>query len=357
MAQNTPTCMGNFARPIIEATNSAIVLPTAVRNYILKPNDANLLPLYHGMPSEDALNFIRDVCTQVQTFPLLNITEDQLTLKCFQYALKDRARSWLLSLPPNSITTWNEACEKFMLKYYPNHKTQELRTKIMEFTQEADEPFHEAWDRFQELLRQCPQHQLAPTMVSQFFYDGLGQTSQFIVDSTAGGNIARKTAEELNQIFQTLAESSQQKLVRGKRVEASAVSQNGDLQKQLASIMREVQQLKMSKMEPPPVPVQSVHPCGICGDLSHGVDQCNRMGEFTPEGQAEVYSAQGFQSRPDGQSRLQYGQSNNQGHQNFNGGWRGQQSYAPQPNNSQQYPPRYQQQGNFQRNQRFQNAQ
>ncbi|XP_057775204.1 uncharacterized protein LOC130994188 [Salvia miltiorrhiza] len=329
IAHNTPTYMGDFARPIIEATNSAIVLPTAVHNYILKPNDANLLPLYHGMPNEDALNFVRDFCTQVQTFLLLNITEDQLKLKCFQYALKDRARSWSLSLPPNSITTWNEACEKFMLKYYPNHKTQELRAQIMEFTQGADEPFHEAWDRFQELLRQCPQHQLAPTMVNRFFYDGLGQTSQFIVDNTSGGNIARKTVEELNQIFQTLVESSQQKLVRGKRVEASAVSQNGDLQKQLSSIMREVQQLKMSKMEPPPIPMQSVQPCAICGDLSHGVDQCNRMGEYTPEGQAEVHSAQGFQSRP------QYGQSYNQGKQNFNGGWRGQQPYAPQQNFSQ----------------------
>ncbi|XP_057775224.1 gamma-hordein-3-like [Salvia miltiorrhiza] len=74
------------------------------------------------------------------------------------------------------------------------------------------------------------------------------------------------------------------------------------------------------------------------------------MGEFTPEGQAEVHSAQGFQSRP------QYGQSYNQGQQNFNGGWRGQQPYAPQQNFPQQYPPRYQQQGNFQCHQQFQNA-
>ncbi|XP_057808634.1 uncharacterized protein LOC131023107 [Salvia miltiorrhiza] len=191
-------------------------------------------------------------------------------LKCFQYALKDRARSWLLSLLPNSINNWSEACEKFILKYYPNHKTQELRVKIIDFTQGADKPFHEAWDRFQELLRQCPQHQLTNVMLMQFFYDGLIQTAQFMVDSTAGGNIARKTAAELNEIFQTLAESSQQKSTCGRRVEASA--------------------------------------------------------------------------------------SYNQGQQNFNSRWRGQQPYAPQPNFSQQYPPRYQQQANFQPNQQFQNA-
>ncbi|XP_057775348.1 uncharacterized protein LOC130994319 [Salvia miltiorrhiza] len=163
----------------------------------------------------------------------------------------------------------------------------------MTFIQGADEPFHEAWERFQELLRQCPQHQLAPAMLSQFFYDGLIHTSQFMVDSTAGGNIARKTAAELNQIFQTLAESSQRKTTRGRRVEANAVGPNCELQKQMATMMRELQQLKMSKVENPPVPVQNAEGCGICGDFGHGANNCHRMGEFPPEGQAETYAVQG----------------------------------------------------------------
>ena len=96
-----------------------------------------------------------------------------------------------------------------MLKYYPNHKTQEIRAQIMKFTQAGDEPFHEAWERFRELLLQCPHHQVAPEMLCQFFYDGLLQNAQFMVDNTAGRNIAVKTADELQEIFETLAVSSQ----------------------------------------------------------------------------------------------------------------------------------------------------
>ncbi|XP_057779895.1 uncharacterized protein LOC130998494 [Salvia miltiorrhiza] len=123
------------------------------------------------------------------------------------------------------------------------------------------------------------------------------------------------------------------------------------MQQQLASIMREVQQLKMDKMEnsapvqnlalpmkTPPMPaqlnpvlpmsatpnpaLQYVEPCGICGDFSHGANECHRMREFTPEGQAEVYAAQGFQSYNQVHSRP-YGQNMNQGPQNIVGGWRG----------------------------------
>ncbi|XP_057790908.1 uncharacterized protein LOC131008021 [Salvia miltiorrhiza] len=182
-----------------------------------------------------------------------------------------------------------------------------------------------------------------------------------------GGNIARKTAAELKEIFKTLAKSSQQKSVRGKRVEASSVTQQFELQKQVADLVRQVEHLKMGKMDTPPVPVQNsamqhaalpnVEPCGICGDFSHGANECHRMGEFTPEGQAEVYAAQGFQGYNQGPSRPGFVQNYNQGQsrpqnynqgQNGNNGWRGQQPYAPQQNFSQQYPPRYQQQGNFQ---------
>ncbi|XP_057771204.1 uncharacterized protein LOC130991020 [Salvia miltiorrhiza] len=206
------------------------------------------------MPSEDALQFIRDFCTQVQTFPLLELTEDQLRLKCLPYALKDRARTWLLSLPPNSITTWAEV----------------------------------------------------------------------MVDSTAGGNIARKTADELKEIFTTLAASSQQKSVRGRRVEANAVAPNNELQKQVADLMRQVQQLRMNQVEPQPVqappaqaPLAQAPPsegCGICGDFSHGTNECHRMGEFIPEGEAEVYAAQGYLGRPQFEQRPIF----TQGQQNSN---------------------------------------
>ncbi|XP_057809033.1 glutenin, high molecular weight subunit PW212-like [Salvia miltiorrhiza] len=88
----------------------------------------------------------------------------------------------------------------------------------------------------------------------------------------------------------------------------------------------------MNQVEPPPVqapPVQALpaqaspaEGCGICGDFSHGTNECHRMGEFTPEGEAEVYAAQGYPGRPQFEQRPMY----NQGQQNSNSGWGTQQN-------------------------------
>ncbi|XP_057791032.1 uncharacterized protein LOC131008155 [Salvia miltiorrhiza] len=178
-----------------------------------------------------------------------------------------------------------------------------------------------------------------------------------MVDSTAGGNIARKTANELKEIFKTLAESSQQKSVRGKRAEASAVAPQYELQKQVAEIMRDVQQIKMEMMESPRAHEPYVESCGICGEFGHGVNECHRMGEFTPEGEAEVYAAQGYQGRPPYEQRPIYNQEEQD---STDGLSKSTTVYPPQP----QYPPQqYRQQypqqhsmpqGNFQQPQQFQ---
>ncbi|XP_057770916.1 uncharacterized protein LOC130990705 [Salvia miltiorrhiza] len=66
----------------------------------------------------------------------------------------------------------------------------------------------------------------------------------------------------------------------------------------------------MGRMEP------YVESCGICGEFGHGVNECNRIGEFTPKGQAEAYAAQGYQGRLPYEQRHLY----NQGQQSS--GWK-----------------------------------
>ncbi|XP_057780066.1 uncharacterized protein LOC130998670 [Salvia miltiorrhiza] len=115
-----------------------------------------------------------------------------------------------------------------------------------------------------------------------------------MVDNTAGGNIARKTEDDLNKIFKTLAESSQQKTVRGRKAEASAVAPSYELQKQMADMKRELQQLKMDKVANPPTHQPNVERCGICGDFGHGANECHRMSERTYEGGVDVFAVQGL---------------------------------------------------------------
>ncbi|CAL8993275.1 unnamed protein product [Prunus brigantina] len=79
-------------------------------------------------------------------------------MRVFPYTLKDKAKYWLNSLKPGSLTTWGAIQRKFLEKYFSTQKTDMLRDKILLFAQQDDESFCEAWERFNGLLNQCPHH-------------------------------------------------------------------------------------------------------------------------------------------------------------------------------------------------------
>nr|GMD98112.1 Retrotransposon gag protein [Ipomoea batatas] len=120
------------------------------RNYELKTVHYNQLLSFHGSASEGTFTFIRDFYGIVQNFPLNDLIEDDLRMRCFSYTLKDAAKTWFMSLTPGSLRTWLEVYNKFIGKFYSHAKTVELRRKIANFSQAEGEPFHEAWERFKE---------------------------------------------------------------------------------------------------------------------------------------------------------------------------------------------------------------
>nr|GMD39458.1 uncharacterized protein LOC109169442 [Ipomoea batatas] len=218
--QPNPRLMKDFGRPQVGALPSFIVLTDAARNYELKTVHYNQLPSFHGSANEDALTFIRDFYGIVQHFPLNDLTEDALRMRCFPYTLKDAAKTWFMTLTPGSLRTWPEVYNKFIGKFYSHAKTAELRRKIETFSQAEGEPFHEAWERFNMLLIQCPHHGYPLELQNQTFYDGLTQTSQSMVDNAAGGAMGEKTAEETLALYEMLGANSQQKNESSLKVEA-----------------------------------------------------------------------------------------------------------------------------------------
>nr|GLL33619.1 uncharacterized protein LOC109169442 [Ipomoea trifida] len=209
--QPNPRLMKDFGRHQVGGAPSCIVLSDAARNYELKTVHYNQLPSFHGSANEDTLTFIRDFYGIVQHFPLNDLTEDALRMRCFPYTLKDAAKTWFMTLTPGSLRTWPEVYKKFIGKFYSHAKTAELRRKIATFSQAEGEPFHEAWERFNMLLIQCPHHGYPLELQNQTFYDGLTQTSQSMVDNAAGGAMGEKTAEEISALYEMLGANSQQK--------------------------------------------------------------------------------------------------------------------------------------------------
>lgn len=209
--------MRDIARPIVGPVGSCIRLGAAARNYELRGAHYSMLPSFYGLANEDPMSFIRDFYGTVEQFPLQGLNEDQLHMRCFPYTLKEKEKTWLMSLPADSLTTWGQVVDKFMSKYYSHQKTTGLRQKLATFQQNEGEPFHEAWERFKQLQADCPHHHFPVELLNQFFYDGLSLSVQCIVDGAAGGTIGNMTAAEVIELYEMLGANSQQKSVRGMR--------------------------------------------------------------------------------------------------------------------------------------------
>ena len=68
-------------------------------------------------------------------FKIAGVLQKALRLKLFPFSLRDRARAWLNSLSPDSITTWNDLADKYLMKYFPPTKNTKLRNDITSFHQ------------------------------------------------------------------------------------------------------------------------------------------------------------------------------------------------------------------------------
>nr|GFB32149.1 reverse transcriptase domain-containing protein [Tanacetum cinerariifolium] len=81
---------------------------------------------------------------------------------------------------------------KFINQFVPPSKTTYLRNEITNFLQKSNETFNEAWERFKDLLSQCPHHGFSELHQLDTFYNALNPNDQDALDSAAGGNFLDK---------------------------------------------------------------------------------------------------------------------------------------------------------------------
>ena len=88
------------------------------KKFNFKPNMISLLPKFHGLDSENPylhFNEFKEVCS---TFHDQSCNEEIIRLKLFPFSLKDKAKTWLNSLRPRSIGTWQEMQLSFKIFFY-----------------------------------------------------------------------------------------------------------------------------------------------------------------------------------------------------------------------------------------------
>ncbi|KAK1662324.1 hypothetical protein QYE76_050483 [Lolium multiflorum] len=121
--------------------------------------------------------------------------------KIFPFSLKDDAKTWYNSLPPNSIKSPKELLDVFFRKYFPASAQHIALQRIYNFDQGDGEKLPEAWARFCSLIRARPDHDLEKHDLLDIFYSGLTIESRAYLDSCAGCVFRKRTPDDAEELL------------------------------------------------------------------------------------------------------------------------------------------------------------
>ena len=302
--------------------------PIQANNFELKSVTVQMLQniLFHGLPHENPNMHLTNFLEVCDTIKYNGVTEESLRLRLFPLSLGDRAKHWLTSQPPDSITTWNDLVQKFLTKFFPPSKIAQLVQEINTFGQLEGENLAEAWDRFHELLRKCPHHRLTRWMQVHTFYNGLRNATRTMIDASARGALMKKTTDQAYEILEDAATNTNQ-WPREKATPVKAVSgtDNEVLNNLVNHVAQLTKQLNRQQGTANAIQTNPWELCECCGG-QHNSTEC-QSGNPTVEQAQYVSRFNQNQSQQQGQ----YG-GNNYQNQNQGQGWRNNQNQNSQNN-------------------------
>nr|GEU81097.1 reverse transcriptase domain-containing protein [Tanacetum cinerariifolium] len=215
--------MAQMLQAPIEGYEDAIVVPQInANNFELKQTLTNLVQSNQFTGRQDPHNHLHFFNKVTSTFRHREVSNTTIKLLLFPFSLEGEARIWLDKEPPRSILTWEDLVSKFINQFFPPSKTTYLRNKITNFLQKPNETFNEAWERFKNLLRQCPHHGFSELHQLDTFYNALNPNDQDALDSAAGGNFLDKIPRECLSIIESKSK------VRYSRSRVTDVRENTD---------------------------------------------------------------------------------------------------------------------------------
>nr|GEW08238.1 reverse transcriptase domain-containing protein [Tanacetum cinerariifolium] len=191
---------------------------------------------------QDPHNHLRFFNKVTSTFRHLKVPNTTIKLSLFPFSLEGEAQIWLDKEPPRSILTWEDLVLEFINQLFPPSKTTYLRNEIINFLQKPNETFNKAWERFKDLLRQCPHHGFFELHQLDTFYNTLNPNDQDALDSAAGGNFLDKIPRECLSII----ESKSKVRYSRSRVTDSRVSTNAPIPSSSPSHSFDLQQITAS---------------------------------------------------------------------------------------------------------------
>ena len=159
---------------------------TNAGNFDIKSHVMNMITgnQFYGLDNEEPVDHLQKFLQASSLQKITGMTDEELYLYLFRFSLAGKAQCWYNSLP-NTITTWEQLSDAFLVKYFPCYKTHDYRVKLYSFSQDAGETFHDAWERFKDYQYMCPHHGNEKEFLMQSFYNGLDNETKRMVDGAA----------------------------------------------------------------------------------------------------------------------------------------------------------------------------
>nr|GEZ67493.1 hypothetical protein [Tanacetum cinerariifolium] len=287
--------MAEFLRAPTEGYAEAIVVPPILaEQFELKHSLINMMTSdqFFGLEKDNPHDHIRWFNKITSTIKYKDVPNSAIKLMLFPFPLAGTARRWLEKEPPHSIHTWEDLVSKFINEFFPPSRTTNLRNEISNFQQRFDEYFHEAWDRYKDLLRACPHHGFTELHQLDTFYNALNPADQDSLNAAAGGNLLEKRTQDVLTIIEN---KSKVRNSRSKSVvsQVKACDVNSTSSSEIAKLTYAVNQqtsvvttamtaiLKQFQATSPPASVKAVEEtCVTCGG-AHPYYQCLAAGGNT----------------------------------------------------------------------------
>nr|GEU57246.1 reverse transcriptase domain-containing protein [Tanacetum cinerariifolium] len=183
--------MAEMLRAPTEGYAEAIIVPSILaEQFELKYSLINMMTSeqFFGIEKDKPHDHIRWFNKITSTIKYRDVPNSSIKLILFPFSLVGAARRWLEKEPSRSITTWEDLVSKFINEFFPPSRTTSLCNEISNFEQKFGESFHEAWDRYKDLIRACPHHGFTELHQLNTFYNALNPTDQDSLNAAAGVN-------------------------------------------------------------------------------------------------------------------------------------------------------------------------
>ncbi|CAM8999709.1 unnamed protein product [Rhodiola kirilowii] len=282
--------LGDYTAPRVSGFQSTIAPPGIANNtWELKTGLIQMVQnnQFSRRMNEDLHQHLKHFIQMCNTVKTNGVPPESYYLRLFPFSLSDKASRWLGSHVEGTFTTWDKLAEAFLQQYFPPlNKTAHFRNKIISFRSMDGETLYEAWERYKELMRMCPHHNLELWHIMDTFYQGIDQGMRTLINQTAGGGLSEKAAQDYHLWTSDRGNPKDKKGVQDLYL-ADDTNEITELTNTVKMLATEIKNLKTdSAMKTFDVVNLGVY-YRICGSPSHFEDGCPVMGQDDNGGNRE----------------------------------------------------------------------